>query len=111
MEKVHTVYSRYLRYWWIKKSQIDPAKFLGKYYHVFYDRWGRYIWIEEYDESHSLIHVFKFVWKTIFLTRTVSYSTNGEMIHYTLHQRNWCGMLLKMERYFPDGTISPIYIE
>jgi len=114
MVKTHRVdakRSKYLRYWWLADSEIDPARVTEDYFCVFYDDRGRYVLVEHYDAAHQFISQSKFVWEGNKLVRTEAYGPGGEMEYYNVYRYDLQGNLLGVEHYSPEGVLLRVETE
>lgn len=102
---------KYLRYWWLADSEIDPAWATEEYFCVFYDDLGRYIFVERYGADHRLISQSRFVWEGSKLVRTEAYGPGGEMEYYNVYRYDPRENLLGVEHYSPDGVLLRIETE
>ncbi len=96
---------KYLNYWWLKDSEIDPATATEEYFRVTYDTKGRYILVERLDVRHRLLSSTRFIWRNRRLNRVESYDASGKMQRYRVYRYGIFGMLLGTDEYSPDGEL------
>lgn len=96
---------KFLNYWWIPDSVIDPNTATADYFKVTYDDLQRYIVVERYDAHNQLLSHDRFFWKENRLIRVDVYHPNGEMKKYILYQYGDEGQLLYRNHYSMDGKL------
>ena len=96
---------KYLRYWWLAESEVDPDQVTEEYFRVVYDNKGRYVLVERYSSDHRLIEKCKYFWKRNKLVRTEAYGPNGTMEYYNIYRYGLLGNVRGIERYSPDGKL------
>ncbi|MCL4304237.1 MAG: hypothetical protein KJ077_51615 [Anaerolineae bacterium] len=96
---------KFLNYWWIADSEIDPLEVNEDYFKVYYDDQGRYKVVERYDKSHQLQSHDKFFWEGSFLTKVEVYTLNGELSKYIAYHYRKNGDLKERIHYSPTGKL------
>lgn len=96
---------KYLNYWWIPDSEIDPSQANEDYFKVFYDDHDRYIIVERYDVDHHLKTHDRFFWDGSTLAKVEVYEPNGSMLKYIIYRYGRNGESTGRDHYSPEGEL------
>ncbi len=100
--KVYAV--RYLKYWWDRKSIINPKDAERNYYEVFYDHKGRRVRITTYSKTGEVLGYQNFHWKGSWLVQAEDFSPDNAFQHKKTYHYNKFGFLLEERLFAKDGT-------
>jgi hypothetical protein len=95
---------RYLKYWWDRKSIIDPTNVDYKFHAVFYDHKGRRIKVVTYGKDGEITHYHCISWKGSWPTQIKRYSSDNDLQYTTTYHYNKLGFLVDERVFSKDGT-------
>lgn len=97
--------SKFLSYWWLPDSEIDPLSAIDDYFKVIYDDKGRHIVVDRYDRQHNLLSHDRFLWENDVLSKVEAYDIDGSLMKYILYRYDQRGRVIARDHFSPDGRL------
>lgn len=93
----------YLRYWWDRSSEVDPAEAAEPHYRVVDNRRRRPQIVQRFDADHKLLSTARVRYRLGRVVRVDLYDGGARLRGYAVCRYTWRGQVRRVETFDAAG--------